>query len=77
MGRRNTDEFGRDGSGAACKFGLHDRFDIVDTDQDIFRFQIGMDDTAFTVEVIETEQNLFGDLFDDMLRNASVLIPLD
>lgn len=36
-----------------------------------------MDDTAFAVEVIETEQNLFSDLFDDMLRNASVLIPLN
>lgn len=36
-----------------------------------------MDDLALGVQVVETEQYLFGDLLDDVLGDTTVLIPLD
>jgi hypothetical protein len=57
------------------ELGLHDRFDIVDTDEHVLGLQIGMDNATFVVQVVETEEDLLGDLLDDVLRHASVLIP--
>jgi hypothetical protein len=36
-----------------------------------------MNDLALGVQVVETEQYLFGDLLDDVLGDTAVLIPLD
>lgn len=37
----------------------------------------GMDDTTTPVHVIETQQNLLGNLLADTHRHALVLVPLD
>lgn len=56
---------------------MNDRLDIVDADEDVFGFEIGVDDSTLGVQVVQTEQDLFGDLLDDMLWDTSMLIALD
>ena len=41
---------------------FHNVFDIPDFDQNIFGFEIGMDDATFAMEIIQSQQDLFGDL---------------
>jgi hypothetical protein len=36
-----------------------------------------MNDAAFIVEIVETEEDLFSDLLDDRLWNTSMLISFD
>jgi hypothetical protein len=77
LARRYTNELRRDGGRTGGEFGLDDRLDIVDADEHVFGFEIGVDDSALGVEVVKAQQNLLRNLLDDMLRDAPVLIPLD
>lgn len=36
-----------------------------------------MDDATFAMEIVESQQDLFGDLLDKIHRNAAVVPPLD
>lgn len=36
-----------------------------------------MNDSAFIVQIVEAEQYLLGDLFDDMLRHTTMLVSFD
>jgi hypothetical protein len=56
---------------------LHDRLDVLDADEHVFGLEVGVDDLALGVQVVEAEQDLLRDLLDDVLRHAPVLIPLD
>lgn len=98
FGGRNTDEASRRrtrASGGCGEFRLDDTLDVIDTNQDVFRFEIlfirhsyniietiiekitCVDDSATPMHVIETEQNLFRDLFDKLHGDALVLVSFD
>ena len=77
MRRGHADELCRDSSRTSGQFGRNDAFDVVDHDEHVFRFEIGVNNAALGVQIVETHEHLLGDLLDNMLRNASMLIPLD
>ena len=52
-------------------------FDIPDFDQDIFRFQVGVDDATLAVEIVQAEQDLLGDLLDQRHGDAPMVPALD
>lgn len=56
---------------------LHGLLDVTDFDQDVFGLEIGMDDTTFAVQVVEAEENLLCNLFDEGHRNTPMIPPLD
>jgi hypothetical protein len=62
---------------ARFEFGSYNGFYIVDTDQHVLRFEIGVNDATFSVDVIETEQHLLGDLFANVIWDTSMVISLD
>lgn len=43
----------------------------------VLRLEIRVNDLALLVKIVETEEDLFSDLLNDVRRNSSVLIPLD
>lgn len=53
--RRDTDQFSRDGSGRGFEFGSDDSLDIVNDHEDVLRFEIGMNDPALPVHVVQAE----------------------
>lgn len=52
-------------------------FDVVKDNEDILWFQVGMDDTAAPVHVVQAQEELFRDLADQATRYALRLIALD
>jgi len=51
--------------------------DVVDDDEDIFRFEVGMNDATTAMHVIEAEEDLLCDLTDEADGDAFVLMPPD
>lgn len=74
---RDADNLGRDGGWARCEFGGDYGFHIFNANQDVFGFEVGMNDSTFGVEVIKSEEDLFCDLFDNVGWDTSMLISLD
>lgn len=56
---------------------FHDMFDVANFDQNIFGFEIGMDDATFTMQVIQPQQDLFGDLLHQGHGYSSMIPSLD
>src|SRR6187399_1927388 len=56
---------------------LDDLLDIPDLDEHILRLQVGMDDTAFPVQVVQAQQDLLRYLLYQRHGNASVVPLLD
>lgn len=56
---------------------LNDLLNIADLDEDIFGFEIRMDDTTFTMKVIQTQQNLLGDLLHQNHGDSPMIPALD
>lgn len=52
-------------------------FCVIEIHEDVFWFQIGMNDFADAVEVIEAEEHFFGDLLDERDRDALVFVAFD
>lgn len=63
--------------GLVIDVSLHDLLYITNLDENVLGFQIGVDNAALPVKVIETEQDLLRDLFDQRHWNASVVPALD
>lgn len=61
--------------------GLHDAFDnllnVANLDKDILGLEVGVDDAAFAMEVVEAEENLLGDLLHKRHRDAAMVPALD
>jgi hypothetical protein len=55
---------------------LHNLLDIANLDQDVLGLQVGVDDAALAVQVVEAEQHLLGDLLDQRHGDAAVVPPL-
>lgn len=75
--RRDANHLGRNGGGRGFEFGADDSLDVVDADKDVFGFQVGVDDSALAVDIVEAEEDLLGDLLADVIGHAAVVIPLD
>ena len=56
---------------------LDDLLHVANLDQDVFGFQIRMYDAALSVEIIQTQQDLFCYLLDQWHWDASVVPSLD
>ena len=56
---------------------LYDLFDVANLDENILGLQIGVDDAALAVEVVEAEQHLLCDLLDERHGDAPVVPSLD
>jgi hypothetical protein len=56
---------------------LYDLFDVADFDEDVFGLEVSMNDAAFPMEVVKTEQNLLCDLLDEGHRDAAMVPALD
>lgn len=57
--------------------GLDNLLDVANFDKDVFGLQVGVDDAALAVEVVEAEQDLLCDLLDEGHGDAAVVPPLD
>lgn len=57
--------------------GLDDLLHISDLDQYVLRFQVGVDNAALTVQVVQPEEDLLGDLLDQRHGDAPVVPSLD
>lgn len=55
----------------------YSRLDVVDDDENVFWFEVSVDDATATVHVVEAEENLFSNLTDEEHRNAFVLMSPD
>lgn len=64
-----------------ARLALDDLFDnlldIADFDQDVFGLEIGVNDAALAVEVVEAEEDLLGDLLDQGHRDSPVVPALN
>lgn len=60
---------------------LDDLFDdllnVANFNQDVFGLEIGVDDAALAVEIVEAEEDLLGDLLDEGHGDAAVVPALD
>jgi hypothetical protein len=56
---------------------LDDGLDVLDADQDVLWLEVGVNNVALLVEVVEPEEDLLGDLLDDVRRDASMLVAFD
>ena len=56
---------------------LDDLFDVANFYQDVLGLQVGVDDAALAVEVVEAEQHLLCDLLDERHGDAPVVPSLD
>lgn len=56
---------------------LDNLFDVANLDQDVFGLQIGVNDATFPMQVVQAQQNLFGDLLDESHRNPPMIPFLD
>lgn len=57
--------------------GFDNLLDVTDLDEDVFGFQIGMDDSAFAMHVVQTQKHLFCNLLDQRHGNATMVPALD
>lgn len=57
--------------------GFDDLLDIPDLNQHVLWLQVGVDDAAFPMQIVQAEQHLLRDLFDQGHRNAAVIPALD
>lgn len=73
----NPNELGRDRRRARRELGGNDGLDVVNADKDVLGLEVGVDDVALLVEVVESEENLLGDLLDNVRGDAPMLVPLD
>jgi hypothetical protein len=51
--------------------------DIIDADEDVFRLEVGVDNAAAPVHVVQAEEDLLADLAHEPNRDALGLVPLD
>lgn len=56
---------------------FYNLLNVPDFNQDVFGFEIGVNDAALAVKIIEAEQDLFCDLLNKGHRDAPVIPPLD
>lgn len=56
---------------------FHDLLHVADLDQHVLRLQIGVNDSTFPVQVVQTQQHLLRNLFDERHRNAAMIPSLD
>jgi len=56
---------------------LDDLLDVADLDQDVLGLEVGVDDAALAVQVVQAEQHLLGDLLDQRHGDAAVVPALD
>ena len=63
--------------GVVLDISLYDLLDIANLDQDVFRLQVGMDNPAFPVHIIQTQQHLFCDLLDQRHGDAAMVPALN
>ena len=56
---------------------LNNLFDISNFDENVFWLKVGVDDTAFAMKVVEAEEYLFCDLFDQRHGDAAVVPALN
>lgn len=56
---------------------LDNLLDVSNLDKNVFWFEVGVDDAAFAMEVVEAQKNLLCDLFDKGHRNAAMIPALD
>lgn len=63
--------------GVVLDISLYDLFDVANLDQDVLGLQVGMDDPAFPVHIIQTQQDLFCDLLDQRHGDAAMVPALN
>lgn len=56
---------------------LYNLLDVADFDEDVLGLQVGVDDAALAVQVVEAQQHLLGDLLDKRHGYAPMVPPLD
>jgi len=56
---------------------LDDLLDVANLDEDVLGLQVGVDNAAFAVEVVEAKEDLLCDLLDQGHGDAAVVPPLD
>lgn len=56
---------------------FHDLFDIAYLNQDILGLEVGMDNAALSMEVVESEENLLRNLLDERHGDATVVPTLN
>lgn len=56
---------------------LDNLLNVANLDEDVFGFEVGMDDAAFAMEVVKAQEDLLGDLFDERHGNSTVVPLLD
>jgi len=57
--------------------GSYSGLDVVDDDEDIFWFEVSVDDATAAMHVVEAEENLLSNLADKGHRDAFVLMSPD
>lgn len=73
----NADELGGNGSRTTGKLCCNDGFDVVDTDQNVLWLEVGMNDAAVGVEVVQSKEDLLCYLLDNVLGHTAMLVALD
>lgn len=63
--------------GLVFDIGLDNLLDVANFDEDVFGLEVGVDDAALAVEVVEAQQDLFCDLLDQRHGDAAVVPALD
>lgn len=56
---------------------FHNMLHIANFDQNVFGFEVGVDDATFPMQVIQAEQDLFGDLLHERHGDSSMIPSLD
>lgn len=56
---------------------LHNLLHISNLNQDVFGLQIGVNDAALSVQIVQAEQDLLGDLFDQRHGDTTVVPSLN
>lgn len=63
--------------GALGQDPLDNLLDVTNLDEDVFGLEVGVDDAAFAVQVVQAQQHLLGDLLDQRHGDAAVVPALD
>lgn len=53
------------------------RFNVGDSDHDVFRLDIGVYEIALIMKILEAEKQLFRNQFDERNRDASLVVAFD
>ena len=56
---------------------LDDLLDVANLDEDVLGLQVGVDDAALAVEIVEAKQHLLSDLLDERHGDAAMVPSLD